>query len=95
MQVLALIAEDKTGAKVTLSEDNTAETAMLDLLFSSGSENGEEIRQVQITDQRSNPRHAKVDLQEIPSVGVNDSGADITVVGGDLFKCVAVATRRT
>ena len=96
MQVLPSeepVAEDKTGAKATLSEDVTGDTAVLDLLFSSGSEDGEEIRQVRITDQGSNPQHAKVDLQGVPAVGVIDSGADITIVGGDLFKRVAAAAR--
>ena len=52
-----------------------------------------EVRQVRISDQGSNPQHAKVELQGVSGVGVIDSSADITIVGGDLFRRVAAAAR--
>ena len=69
-------------------EDKSSEGAVLHLLFSSDSED-DEIRQISISDNGSKPRHAKVDVQGVPARGVIDSGADITIIGGDLFKRVA------
>ena len=42
---------------------------------------------------RTKAEHAKVDLQGVSAVGVIDSGANITIAGGDLFKRVAAAAR--
>ena len=41
----------------------------------------------------SSPRHAHVEVQGVPTEGVIDSGADITIMGGDLFKRVASVAR--
>ena len=35
---------------------------------------------------------AKVDVQGVPAEGVVDSSADITIMNGQLFKCVAAVT---
>ncbi len=44
-------------------------------------------------DKGSVPQKACVDIQGVPAEGVIDSGADITIMGGDLFKKVAAAAR--
>ncbi len=41
----------------------------------------------------SQARYANVDLQGVPARGVIDSGADITIIGGDLFKQVATVAK--
>ena len=39
------------------------------------------------------PHCAEVNVQGVPMMsGVVDSGADITIMGGEMFKCVHVAT---
>ena len=62
------------------------------MLFSSDSE-GEGIKQIRISDRGSKPQHAKVQVQGVPAEGVIDSGADITIIGGDLFRRVAAVAK--
>ena len=38
-------------------------------------------------------QHARVEIQGVPTEGVVDTGADITIIGGDLFKRVAAVAR--
>ena len=72
--------------------DNSSD-AMRSLLFSSDSERSDDVRQIRVTDQGSEPRHAKVEVQGVPARGVIDSGADITIIGGGLFKRVAAVAK--
>lgn len=44
---------------------------------------------VHVTDRGSVPHRAKVLIQGVPAHGVIDTGADITIMGGELFKMVA------
>ena len=44
-------------------------------------------------DQGSKLRVAEVQLQGVPTLGLVDTGADITIMGGELFKKVAAAAR--
>ena len=46
---------------------------------------------VHIKDRGSKPRQATVSVQGVPASGIIDSGADITIIGPDLFKRVAAA----
>ena len=75
----------RTTLKTTLLSD-----AMLSLLFSS--EESDDVRQIRVTDQGSEPRHAKVEVQGVPARGVIDSAA-ITIIGGGLFKRVAAVAK--
>lgn len=59
----------------------------------SDSEEESPVKQVRITDGGSRPQGARILLQGVPAVGIVDSGADITIVGGKLFKKVALAAR--
>lgn len=61
-----------------------------DLLFSSDSE-GEAVKQVAVTDKGSRTQHARVSVQGVPASAVIDTGADITIMGGELFARVAAA----
>ena len=48
---------------------------------------------VRVNDQGSQPRCAKVQIEGVPMYGIVDSGADITIIGGTLFKKVAAVAR--
>ena len=67
----------------------------LDFLAYSSSESEEDsdIRMVQLEDEGSHPMCAKVWIQGVPVYGIVDTGADITSIGGELFKKVAAVAR--
>jgi len=66
----------------------------LDFLFSDLSDSGDgEVRVVRVSDGGSRPRCVRVQIQGVPVVGILDSGADITIMGGALFKKVAPAAK--
>ena len=65
----------------------------LELLFSSSEEEEADVRVVHVKDQGSFPQCAKVQIQGVPVYGVLDSGADISIMGGNLFRKVAAAAR--
>ena len=46
-----------------------------------------------MTDQGSQSQHARVIVQGVPADGVIDTGADITIMGQELFARVAAAAR--
>ena len=48
---------------------------------------------MRIQDKGSIPREVLVDVQGVPATGVIDSGADITIMGAELFKQVASVAR--
>lgn len=48
---------------------------------------------MRINDRGSRQQYANVQLEGVPVCGVIDSGADITIIGGDLFCRVAAAAR--
>ena len=60
-----------------------ASSIVLDVLLTDSDD--EEIGQIQLNYQGSKPRYARVEVQGVPAHGVFDSGADITIIGGDLF----------
>ena len=49
------------------------------------------VRQVRVKDGGSITQCVKLSLQGVPVYGIIDSGADITIIGGQLFKRVALA----
>ena len=65
----------------------------IDFLLSSDSEGEESVRAVKVEDEGSKSRWAEVELQGVPTWGIVDTGSDITIVGGELFKVVATAAR--
>ena len=64
----------------------------LDLLYSS-SEEEPDVRMIWVSDGGSQTRCAKVQVQGVPTFGIIDSGADITIIGGNLFRKVATVAR--
>ena len=65
---------------------------VLGLLFSDSDEDGD-VRTVRVDDEGSGPRHADVEIEGVPAVGLIDTGADITIIGPQLFKQVASVRR--
>ena len=51
-------------------------------------------RLVRITDQGSIPQCVRVQVQSVPAYGLIDSGGNITIIGGTLFKKVATVAKR-
>lgn len=49
--------------------------------------------QVKVDDKGSLPRCVKVEMQGVPMHGIVDSGADITIIGGRMFKKVATVAK--
>ena len=88
--------DKKTESKKTaMAKTNTitaVETDPLNYLFSSDSEDSS-VNTVRVEDKGSQPRKVTVDLQGLPVIGLIDSGADITIMNGDIFKKVAVIAR--
>ena len=55
----------------------------------SDSDSASDVSSVRVEDKGSQPQKASVSVQGVPVEGVIDSGADITIMGADLFKKVA------
>ena len=71
-----------------MSEEGIARVNPVDFLYSEG-----EVKQVRIDDKGSRQPGVQVQMQGVPMVGVIDTGADITIMGGRLFKKVATVAR--
>ena len=64
----------------------------MNFLYSSESDDGS-VFVVRVEDKGSKPRTVVVDFHGIPARGIIDSGADITIINGDLFQRVATVAR--
>ena len=67
--------------------------ALTSYLLSSSSDEEDGVCQIRISDSGSCQQHVHVLLGGVPACGVIDSGADITIIGSELFRKVAAATR--
>ena len=66
----------------------------LDCLISSGSESeGGDVRRVEVDDQGSHAPTTVVEIAGVPVRGLVDTGLDITIIGGELFRHVATTAR--
>ena len=74
----------------TSSTNPTQET--VDFLFSS-SDDEADVRAIRVSDKGSISQCVKVQLQGVPVYGLIDSGADISIIGGTLFRKIATAAR--
>ena len=64
------------------------------MLYSSTDESeGDSVRVVRVQDGGSQLHYAEVQVQGVPAEGIVDSGADITIMGAELFKMVAAANK--
>ena len=90
----ATVKNKSTSAKQVQSDPSPAppNQELVNMLFSSSEEDGE-VNLVRVADQGSRPRCAPVQVQGVPMFGIIDSGADITIIGGGLFRKVATVAR--
>ena len=72
---------------------NTPDTPHTYLLLESDSSDKETVQRLPVDDQGSQPSGAHVNVQGVPIYGIVDSGADITIIGGDMFKKAATVAR--
>lgn len=86
-----------SGAKYITASSNPAEKglheSLQEFLYSSDEETAAEVREVRVADKGSKPQCAKVQVQRVPAYGVLDSGTDITIMGGALFRKVAAVVK--
>ena len=80
------------GTKMVKSTTHSNDDS-LQYMYSSDSDETGEVKMIRVEDKGSKPQKALVDVQGLPAEGVIDSGADITIMGTDLFKKVAAAAR--
>ena len=66
--------------------------SLTDFLYSSDDDDTRTLL-VRVKDGGSCPQRVRVEIQGVPAEGVIDSGADITIIGGELFKKVAAVAR--
>ena len=59
----------------------------------SDSDDSSDVRQVRIQDQGSKPQKAEVVVGGVPMSGVIDTAADVTIMGGEMFKKVAAVAK--
>ena len=85
-------SQSKTKQVTSGTEQGRFES-LQELLDSSGESEGEDVRVVRLTDKGSQPQCIKLQVQGVPAYGIIDSGADITIMGGALFKKVAAVAR--
>ena len=83
-------ATQSTGAGTRMVK---AKEDPLDFLQSDSDDEEGDIKTVRVEDRGSKPRKVLVDIQGVPGTGVIDSGADITIMGAELFKLVASVAR--
>ena len=87
-------AARQVKSKPTPEVDNLLKELPIDLLYSSESESDcDEVREVRVLDEGSRSQFAHVLVQGVPAEGIVDTGADITIIGRDLFARVAAAAR--
>ena len=81
----------RTSRSSQVSQDE--EKTVLSLLYSDSSESESDIRSVRIQDSGSQLRCARVDIHGVPVVGLVDTGADISIMGREVFRKVAAVAR--
>ena len=79
-------------SKSSRPENVPCEEPVLYLLSDSDDASGE-VKQVRVLDRGSKPQRVQVVVEGVPIKGVVDSGADITIIGGEAFKQVAAVAR--
>ena len=89
-----------TSRQITVSELNLLQEneenshhQLSQYLASSDPDDDSEVRQVRLTDRGSRPQYADIQVQGVPARGVINTGSDITIIGGELFRHVATVAR--
>ena len=80
------VAVVSTDLETVTSTDSQCEN-ILDLLFS---DSDTEVKVIRVSDEGSKSQCAHVQIQGVPAYGIIDTAADITIIGGRLFKRIAI-----
>ena len=83
------VVSTEPGGEASISSQNGG---LLDILFSD-SDSDSEVKVIRVSDEGSKSQCALVGLQGVLAYGIIDTAADITIVGGRLFKKVATIAR--
>ena len=87
----------QSGTKQVTAESDSAQEGQFEFLQgflrSSDEEDTTRVKVVRVPDRGSQPQCVKVQVQGVPAYGVLDSGADITIMGGTLFRKVATVAQ--
>ena len=84
------------SATIGIGEDVSESQVQQELhscLYPSPSDSTDEVRQVRVIDKGSRPHRVTVLIEGVPSSGIVDSGADVTIIGKDLLKRVATVAK--
>ena len=63
------------------------------LLYLYSSDSDGQVGTIQVNDEGSRPQYVNVEIQGVPTSGIIDTGANIMIMGGELFKKVATTAR--
>jgi len=63
--------------------------SILQLLYSDSEDSDESVNTIRVSDKGSFPQCVRVLIQGVPAYGIIDTAADITIIGGQLFRKVA------
>ena len=78
-------------SKNTTSGAKSLSSSVLGALLDDSEDEG--IHRIRLNYNGSRSRYAQVEVQGVPAQGIVDSGADITIIGGELFRRVAAVAR--
>ena len=76
----------------TVTSTDSQHENLLGILFSD-SDSDTEVKVIRVSDEGSKSQCAHVEVQGVPAYGVVDTAADITIIGGKLFKRIATIAR--
>ena len=65
----------------------------LDVLLSGSESDDGDVKRISVEDQGSHSQSVVVEIEGVPVKGLVDTGSDMTIIGGQLFKHVAVTAR--
>ena len=86
-------ATTKTQGGSSTKQVTTAEISEDPLEYLLSGSDEETVKKVELKDRGSEPKCVTVLLQGVPATGLIDSGSDITIMGGELFKEVAITAK--
>ena len=82
-----------TPQRGILQNTNPQDTNPYSFLFSSDDSNDEQCQQITVTDQESQSMCVPLQVEGVLAYGLIDTGADITIMGAQLFKKVAAVAK--
>ena len=85
--------ESNSSEDIPKTDNQDVESSLMDILFSSSDSDSGDVRVIRVQDKGSKPRCARVLVQGVPAYGIVDTAADITIIGGNLFRTVASVAR--